>query len=87
MMRAVKRAGIPVHRRAGAFSIEGEGRVERVRFVDEQGASRSIGTSLVLLHQGVIPSTQLSRALACEHEWDASSACWRPRTDARGAAA
>ncbi|MDR5769474.1 MULTISPECIES: NAD(P)/FAD-dependent oxidoreductase [unclassified Caballeronia] len=84
MMRAVKRAGIPVHRRAGAFSIEGEGRVERVRFVDEQGASRSIGTSLVLLHQGVIPSTQLSRALACEHEWDAPSACWRPRTDARG---
>ncbi|SAL77109.1 (2Fe-2S)-binding protein [Caballeronia telluris] len=84
MMRAVNRAGIPVHRGASAFSIEGEGRAERVHFVDEQGASRSIDTSLVLLHQGVIPPTQLSRALGCEHEWDASSACWRPRTDARG---
>ncbi len=44
-----------------------------------------IDTSLVLLHQGVIPSTQLPRSLGCEHEWDASPVrCWRPRTDAHG---
>ncbi|SAK80629.1 NAD(P)/FAD-dependent oxidoreductase [Caballeronia ptereochthonis] len=84
MMRAVKRAGIAVHRGASAFSIEGEGRAERVRFVDGHGAPQSIDTPLVLLHQGVIPSTQLPRSLGCAHEWDASSACWRPRTDARG---
>lgn len=84
MMRAVKGAGIPVHRGASAFSIEGEGRAERVRFIDASGAQQVIHTPLVLLHQGVIPSTQLPRSLGCEHEWDAPSACWRPRTDARG---
>jgi thioredoxin reductase len=84
MMRAVKRAGIPVHRAARAVSIEGAGQAERVCFVDEHGVPRSIDTSLVLLHQGVIPSTHLPRSLGCEHAWDAASACWRPRTDARG---
>ena len=84
MMRAVKRAGIPIYRGASAFLIEGEERAERVHFADEHGTRRSIDTSLVLLHQGVIPSTQLARSLGCEHEWDASSACWRPRTDAHG---
>jgi thioredoxin reductase/bacterioferritin-associated ferredoxin len=84
MMRAVKRAGIVVHRAATSFEIEGGERAECVRFIDDQGAQRSIDTSLVLLHQGVIPSTQLPRSLGCEHVWDAQSACWRPRTDARG---
>ncbi|WP_250454666.1 NAD(P)/FAD-dependent oxidoreductase [Caballeronia sp. ATUFL_M2_KS44] len=84
MMRAVKRAGTPVHRGASALSIEGDARAERVRFVDASGVQHVIDTPLVLLHQGVIPSTQLPRSLGCEHAWDASSACWRPRTDARG---
>ncbi|WP_244818255.1 NAD(P)/FAD-dependent oxidoreductase [Caballeronia sp. Lep1P3] len=84
MIRTVKGAGIAVHGGASAFSIEGDGRAERVRFVDASGAQRVIETPLVLLHQGVIPSTQLPRSLGCAHEWDKSSACWRPRTDARG---
>lgn len=84
MMRAVQRAGIPIHRGASALSIEGDQRVQRVSFVDRRGAAHSLDTSLVLLHQGVIPSTQLPRSLGCEHEWDEQSACWRPRTDANG---
>ncbi|MEI6002648.1 FAD-dependent oxidoreductase [Paraburkholderia bengalensis] len=84
MLRAVKRSGIPVYRGASGLSIEGDTRAERVGLVDASGARQVIDTSLVLLHQGVIPSTQLPRSLGCEHEWDASSACWRPRTDARG---
>jgi NADPH-dependent 2,4-dienoyl-CoA reductase/sulfur reductase-like enzyme len=84
MMRAVKRAGIPIHRGTRALSIEGERRVERVRFVDGAGHAHLINTSLVLLHQGVIPSTQLPRSLGCEHEWDPQSACWRPRTNVYG---
>jgi thioredoxin reductase len=84
MMRAVKRAGMPVYRNVTGFHVHGRDRAESVRFVDNQRMQRSIDTSLVLLHQGVIPSTQLARSLGCEHEWDARSACWRPRTDARG---
>jgi len=84
MMRAVSRAGIPVYRGVADFSIEGTAQAERVRFRDDRNAAHVIETPLVLLHQGVIPSTQLARSLGCAHEWDTRSACWRPRTDAWG---
>ncbi|WP_250537311.1 NAD(P)/FAD-dependent oxidoreductase [Caballeronia sp. AZ10_KS36] len=84
MMRTVAKAGIAVHRGVSDVSIEGETEAQRVQFRDARGARHAIDTSLVLLHQGVIPSTQLARSLGCEHEWDAASACWRPRTDASG---
>ncbi|WP_321803769.1 NAD(P)/FAD-dependent oxidoreductase [Burkholderia sp. BCC1988] len=84
MLRAVSNAGIPVHRGATDIGIDGDGRAERIRFRDANGIVQSLDTSLVLLHQGVIPSTQLARSLGCAHEWDEHAACWRPTCDARG---
>jgi NADPH-dependent 2,4-dienoyl-CoA reductase/sulfur reductase-like enzyme len=39
---------------------------------------------LLLLHDGVIPSVQLTRALGCAHLWDAAQRCWKPVVDAWG---
>jgi NADPH-dependent 2,4-dienoyl-CoA reductase/sulfur reductase-like enzyme len=39
---------------------------------------------LLLLHDGVIPSVQLTRALGCAHAWSEAQRCWRPTTDAWG---
>ena len=39
----------------------------------------------MILHQGVIPSTQWTRAPGCEHDWDDAQLAWRPRLDAHGA--
>lgn len=38
----------------------------------------------VLLHQGVVPQTNLAQAAGCEVEWDKARACFVPRTDAWG---
>jgi NADPH-dependent 2,4-dienoyl-CoA reductase/sulfur reductase-like enzyme len=38
----------------------------------------------LLLHDGVIPSVQLSRALGCAHHWNAAQSCWQPTTDRWG---
>ena len=84
MLRAVRRAGIPVYRHASGFEIDGNGQAERVRFRDANGAAQTLETTLVLLHQGVIPSTQLARSVGCAHEWDAHAACWRPQCDSHG---
>ncbi|MBR8060982.1 NAD(P)/FAD-dependent oxidoreductase [Burkholderia dolosa] len=84
MLRAVRRAGIPVYRGATDVRIDGDGRAECIRFRDADGIAHTLDASLVLLHQGVIPSTQLARSLGCAHEWDAATACWRPQCDARG---
>jgi NADPH-dependent 2,4-dienoyl-CoA reductase/sulfur reductase-like enzyme len=41
-------------------------------------------TDLVLLHQGVVPNIQLSRAIGCEHVWSEPQLCWVPKTDTWG---
>ncbi|NLP63752.1 NAD(P)/FAD-dependent oxidoreductase [Paraburkholderia sacchari] len=84
MLRAVRSAGIPMYSGASGVTIEGNGRAERIRFCDASGVEHTLESSLVLLHQGVIPSTQLARSLGCVHEWDTHAACWRPQRDSRG---
>jgi len=44
-----------------------------------------ISTSLVLLHQGVVPNTQFSWSLRAGHQWDDAQLCWSPKTDEWGA--
>ena len=39
---------------------------------------------LLLLHDGVIPSVQISRALGLRHDWNAAQRCWQPMTDEFG---
>jgi NADPH-dependent 2,4-dienoyl-CoA reductase/sulfur reductase-like enzyme len=41
-------------------------------------------TDLILLHQGVVPNIQLSRAIGCEHVWNDRQLCWMPVTDTWG---
>jgi NADPH-dependent 2,4-dienoyl-CoA reductase/sulfur reductase-like enzyme len=77
--RRVRRAGVPVLR-AEALRAEGEGRLRRI-VVDEAVHA----AELLLLHDGVVPNTQVTRAIpGCAHDWDPAQACWRPRLDAWG---
>jgi NADPH-dependent 2,4-dienoyl-CoA reductase/sulfur reductase-like enzyme len=36
---------------------------------------------LLLLHDGVIPSVQISRAVGCAHWWNDTQRCWQPVVD------
>lgn len=64
--------------------VEGAGQVESVSYTHD-GARYRIATGLALLHNGIIPNTQLTLAARCMHEWDAQQQYWRPRTDDWGA--
>jgi hypothetical protein len=37
----------------------------------------------LLVHQGVIPNTQVSVSLRCRHVWDERQRCWRPERSER----
>jgi NADPH-dependent 2,4-dienoyl-CoA reductase/sulfur reductase-like enzyme len=78
----IRRAGVPWLIAEG-LEATGDGRLERIGF-RTGGAARVEDADTLLLHDGVIPSVQISRALGCAHEWDAAQACWRPVTDAWG---
>ena len=80
--RRVAAAGVKWVRASGVQAW-GDGRVERIGFRAD-GAGRIEDADTLLLHDGVIPSVQLTRALGCAHEWDAAQVCWRPAVDAWG---
>ncbi|MGU3285047.1 MULTISPECIES: NAD(P)/FAD-dependent oxidoreductase [unclassified Methylobacterium] len=80
LVREAKRRGLQVVRGVRDLRAEGDVHVQAVHW---HGGSLPCDT--LLLHEGVIPSTHITRALGLEHDWDARQLCWRPRLDAWGA--
>jgi len=83
MLQHLRGHKVPVYAGASDFSIEGADRAEAFRFT-RKGRAHRIETPLVLLHQGVVPNTQLSWSLRAHHVWDEAQLCWVPRTDEYG---
>lgn len=77
-MRRV-RAAVPVIR-AREVEALGDGRLQGLRFDGREEVA-----DLLLLHDGVVPNTQVTRALqGCAHVWDPAQACFRPVLDEWG---
>jgi NADPH-dependent 2,4-dienoyl-CoA reductase/sulfur reductase-like enzyme len=83
LLASLRRHGVPVYAGAEGLAIEGSERAEAIRFT-HAGQSRRIDASLILLHQGVVPNTQLSWALRAKHRWNEAQLCWEPVTDEAG---
>jgi NADPH-dependent 2,4-dienoyl-CoA reductase/sulfur reductase-like enzyme len=80
LMAEARRRGVRVVARVRNLRADGTTRVERIAW---DGGSAPCDT--LLLHEGVIPQTHVSRAIGLDHAWDAAQACWRPVVDAYGA--
>jgi len=79
----LRRHGVRVFSAAQALSIDGTERAEGLQFT-QRGRVHRIASSLILLHQGVVPNTQLSLSLNARHSWSDMQLCWLPDTDADG---
>src|SRR5258706_10790880 len=62
----------------------GAGRLESVSYRTGDGGGRTLAADMLLLHQGVVPETQLAMAAGVEHRWDALRLCWAPVVDPNG---
>jgi len=80
--RKLMKAGVPWIR-ARDLRAEGEERLARIRFTDVHG-ERAEPADTLLLHDGVMPSVQITRALGMAHDWNAAQRAWAPRLDAWG---
>lgn len=80
--RRIARAGVPWIC-ASDVAAWGDGRVEHLRF-RAKGEVRFVDADTLLLHDGVIPAVQASRAAGCAHVWDRAQQCWRPQVDEWG---
>ncbi|MDL2267147.1 NAD(P)/FAD-dependent oxidoreductase [Desulfovibrio sp. OttesenSCG-928-G15] len=70
--------------RASSFSATGNGRLEHVHVHTAKG-KRTIPASTLLVHEGFIPRTHISRLLRCAHTWNRAQRYWHPYCDKTGA--
>ncbi len=80
---ALKREGVPVFKHVTDIALQGTSEVTDIAFTS-RGRPLWLSAGIVALHEGVIPAQQMTRALGCEHDWDAVQHCFRPRTDTFG---
>ena len=74
------RSRVPVFGPATHIEALGCEHVEAVQF-KYRGRTWQIPADLMLLHNGVVPNTTLTRHLDCPHEWQARQRYWYARTD------
>ena len=79
----LKRAGVRHFRDARDLRIEGPVQASALSF-DSGDRRWTIPASLILLHQGVVPNTQISWSLRLEHDWSEQQLCWIARRDSQG---
>ena len=68
---------------ASDIRAEGETALRAISFRTAKGWQTESADSL-LLHDGVIPSVQMSRAVGCVHTWSDTQHCWQPMMDRWG---
>jgi NADPH-dependent 2,4-dienoyl-CoA reductase/sulfur reductase-like enzyme len=73
----IKRSGIPYYKNATNLKITGDRKADGIEF-QYKGKVQSLRSDCVLLHQGVIPNTQISRSLRGDHHWSALQQCFQP---------
>lgn len=79
-------AGIPLRRGITPLAIEGDGRVEAVRYRDVSGRERRIACTAFAFGWSVKPECQLAELAGCDMAFDALARQWLPETDHDGRA-
>jgi len=84
--RALRRAGVPVHRGVTPLAIAGsaEGGVAGFAYRAADGGEQRIDCDAVALGFHLRPEAQLADLARCAFEWHAPTRQWRPRIDADG---
>lgn len=77
----IARAGFPYIDQVSEIEILGGDTTEGIAY-RRPGRRDTIETRCVLLHLGVVPNINISRAAGCETFWDDTQLCWRVKTDA-----
>lgn len=83
LLAALRRHNVEVFRASTDLSIDGRDRVEGLSFT-HRGKRVHRPASLLLIHQGVVPNTQLSWSTGAAHYWNDEQLCWQPDTDKWG---
>lgn len=83
-LAALRRAGVTVTRHVTDIEALGEQAIERLRYRSASSADITVPASLLLVHEGIVPTIHPTLALGCTHRWDVAQACFAPQLDEWG---
>jgi len=80
----IKSAGVPRYKSVSSLEarLNNKGLIEFL--FSHKGIKKSLKTKLLLIHQGVIPSTEISRSVGIDHSWNTSQLSFQPIIDKWG---
>lgn len=82
-LREIRAAGVKRVRGVTALRALGDDRLREIEYT-AGGVTARVPASVLLSHEGVVPSIHMTRALECAHSWNAQQACLAPDLDAWG---
>lgn len=80
-MRQLKRAGVPVTKGVTGLVAYGRERLEGFAYTAPGGGQKRQDAGVLLVHEGVIPSVQMTMGLGCAHDWREDQRCFVPWLD------
>lgn len=83
LLAELRSAGVPRFTGASNLRVHGESGAEAVEFL-HKGRLRRIDCRSVFLHHGVVPNTQMTRALDLGHDWHGLQRSFQPQIDQWG---
>ena len=78
--RDIVRAGIPLINSVSNLRITGDNAVNGIEYY-RAGRWQRLDCEHALLHQGVVPNINISRAAGCDCQWNAEQCCWNVVVD------
>lgn len=83
MQQKIRKSGVPIYRNVKNLEALGSDSVEYVRF-QNSGRTQEVNANRLFLHNGLVPDTQMTFLLDCDHEWFDVQRYWRPIVDKWG---
>lgn len=83
MLNDIRRAGVRRYTGASKITIDGDTKAKAVRF-EHKGQEITVSCDTIYLHHGVVPNTQVARALGVKHTWTAQQVSFAPQCDDEG---
>ena len=80
----LKAAGVMRVRGVTAVHALGDDRLKEIEYTQANGKTMRAPASVLLSHEGIVPSIHMTSALGCAHSWNAQQACLTPDLDAWG---
>jgi NADPH-dependent 2,4-dienoyl-CoA reductase/sulfur reductase-like enzyme len=83
-LRRLRAAGVPVVRNVSHLTANGGDALASVHYETAAGERKDLPATLLLVHEGVIPSIHMPLALGCAYAWQEGQLCFAPIVDTWG---